>query len=78
VTAEVTPRLVDREQAAKYFGAISTDTIDRLINNGDLPIVRLPIQRVRSGKGVAGTNRRILIDIKDLDALIERSKERRV
>jgi hypothetical protein len=71
-------RLVDREGAAVYCGDVSTDTIDRLINNGDLPVVRLPIQRARtSGKGVAGANRRILIDIKDLDALIERSKERR-
>jgi hypothetical protein len=57
---------------------VSTDTIDRLINNGEIPIVRLPVQRSRAnGKGVAGANRRILIDTKDLDALIERSKETR-
>ena len=52
----------DRDQAADYYGGVSTDTIDRLINCGLLPIVRLPVQRSRkSGDGVAGVNRRILI-----------------
>jgi hypothetical protein len=74
----IAPRLLDREQAALYIGGVSLDTIDRLINNGEIPIVRLPVQRSRaSGKGVAGVNRRILLDTKDLDALIERSKETR-
>jgi Helix-turn-helix domain len=79
VRMDISRRLMDREQAASYCGDVSIDTIDRLINSGELPVVRLPIQRSRtSGKGVNGVNRRILIDIKDLDALIERSKERRV
>ena len=74
----VTARLLDREQAAQDGGHVSVDTIDRLINSGEIPIVRFPVQRSRaSGKGVAGCNRRILIDVRDLDQLIERSKEKR-
>jgi hypothetical protein len=77
-SAITVPRLLDRDQAARYYGNVSTDTIDRLINLGLLPIVRLPVQRARkSGNGAVGVNRRVLIDLKDLDALIERSKETR-
>jgi hypothetical protein len=72
----IPPRCLDREQAAAYYGGVSVDVIDRLIHSGALPVVRLPVQRSRSsGRGVPGVNRRILIDVKDLDALIERSKE---
>jgi hypothetical protein len=77
-SSSIAPRLVDRDEAARYVGSVSADTIDRLINSGELPIVRLPAQRSRNGgHGVTGVNRRILIDVRDLDLLIERSKERR-
>jgi hypothetical protein len=70
-------RLRDREGAAAYLGGVSLDVVDRLIHSGALPVVRLPVQRSRAtGRGVPGINRRILIDVQDLDALIERSKER--
>ncbi len=67
-------RLRDRDGAAHYL-QVSTRSIDRLIEAGQLPIVRLPAERARNGHGQVGTSRRILIDVKDLDALIERSKE---
>jgi hypothetical protein len=71
----IAPRCLDREQAAAYVG-VSVDLIDRLIHTGALPVVRLPVQRSRNtGRGVQGVNRRILLDVRDLDALVEKSKE---
>lgn len=73
----LSPGCVDRDGAAEYL-AVSSDTIDRLIQAGELPIVRLPVERHRStGRGVAGVSRRILISVRDLDELIARSRERR-
>lgn len=70
------PRCLDREGAAAYLST-SPDTIDRLIHTGHLPIVRMPVVRNRvTGRGDAGVNRRVLLDVRDLDALVERSKER--
>ena len=76
IDATVTPRGLSREQGATYVGC-SVDMIDRLIHAGILPIIKLPVRRSRANtsEGVPGANRRILIDVKDLDALIERSKE---
>ena len=75
--AAVSPRCLDRDEAAVYIGT-STDVIDRLIQSGRLPVVRLPIARSRvTGQGVEGVNRRVLIDVQDLDRLVETSKERR-
>ena len=72
----ITPRCLDREQAAVYLGS-SVDVVDRGIQSGAIPIVKLPIARHHAtGRGVAGVSRRILIDVRDLDSLIERSKER--
>ena len=71
------PRCLDREGAAGYL-QISTDSLDRLVHAGELPTVRLPVERHRkTGKGTRGVNRRVLFDVKDLDALVERSKETR-
>ena len=67
-------RLRDRQGAAEYLG-VSGPTLDRLIQTGQLPIVKLPVERTVSGRGRIGVNRRILIDTRDLDALIDRSKE---
>lgn len=72
----IMPRGLSREQAATYIGG-SVDVIDRMIYSGVLPVVRLPVKRSRANTaaGVAGTNRRIIIDREDLDKLIENSKE---
>ena len=67
-------RLVDKDVAAQYLG-ISVDTVERLIHTGQLPIVKLPVERAKNGDGQVGASRRVLIDVRDLDALIERSKE---
>lgn len=69
------PRLLDREAAAAYL-SVSAATLDRLIQSGALAVIRLPVERGRTGLGVPGRTRRILLDVRDLDALIERSRER--
>jgi Helix-turn-helix domain len=68
-------RLIDKDVSAEYL-SISTDTVERLIHAGELPVVKLPVERADSGRGKVGTSRRVLIDVRDLDALIERSKEK--
>ena len=67
-------RLVDKDMAGQYLGT-STDTVERLIQSGALPTVKLPVERAKNGRGQVGASRRVLIDVRDLDALIERSKE---
>lgn len=74
VTPATPTRLLDRDGAAGYM-QVSVSTIDRLINTGQLSVVRLPVERTVSGTGRVGTCRRILIDVRDLDSLIDRSKE---
>jgi hypothetical protein len=68
------PRLRDKAGAAVYLNA-SLDTIERLIQTGKLPIVRLPVERSSNGRGRAGVCRRVLIDVRDLDRIIDESKE---
>jgi hypothetical protein len=69
------PRLLDRDAAAEYL-SISVDTVDRLLQSGALHVVRLPVQRDRkSGLGVRGISRRILIDRHELDSLVDRCRE---
>ncbi len=69
------PRLLDRETAAAYL-SISVDTVDRLVQSGALHVVRLPVQRDRkTGLGVRGTTRRILLDRLELDRLVDASRE---
>jgi hypothetical protein len=67
-------RLLDKDAAAAYL-SISVDTLERLIGTGALPLVRLPAERAKTGRGQVGITRRILLDVRDLDALIDRSKE---
>jgi len=69
------PRLLDREAAAAYL-SISVDTVDRLLQSGALHVVRLPVQRDRkTGLGVRGTTRRILLDRHELDSLVDQCRE---
>lgn len=71
VAADTKPRLLSLVAAAAYLG-LSTWTTRTLIANGVLRCVRLPSLR-RHGEGM----RRILIDVRDLDTLIEKSKDDR-
>jgi hypothetical protein len=69
------PRLLDRDAAAEYL-SISVDTVDRLLQSGALHVVRLPVQRDRkTGLGVRGTTRRILLDRHELDSLVDQCRE---
>lgn len=73
-------RLLSMEQAAEYVG-LSYWTIRDYVAASILPTVKLPCaqRRAKGGKIMrkAGdiSARRILIDRRDLDELIERSKE---
>lgn len=67
-------RCLSREEAATYLG-VSTKQIDRLIQSRQLSEVKLPVETNRvSGRGQMGTNRRVLIDIRELDRMIDQSK----
>src|SRR5437016_3518592 len=74
-SAGLGPRLLDRDAAAAYL-SISVDTVDRLLQSGALHVVRLPVQRDRkTGLGVRGTTRRILLDRDELDSLVDQCRE---
>jgi hypothetical protein len=62
------PRLLDVSGAAAYLGGVSTWTIRDLHAAGRLPRVTLPLAGDRE-------LRRLLFDVRDLDRLIEASKE---
>src|SRR4030095_14400721 len=63
-------RLMDLRTAAAYLGC-SYWTLRDLALNGHVPVVRIPSPRARDGRAL----RRILIDSRDLDLLIEQWKE---
>ena len=58
-------RLLGREEAADYL-SISVRLLDELIAGGYVPVVRLPVLSTR-GEGV----RRVLVDVRDLDAAVD-------
>lgn len=60
------PQLLSITAASKLLN-VSTWTLRRMLNRGQLPVVRLPIQ--------GRTVRRLLFDKNDLVQLIRRSKE---
>jgi excisionase family DNA binding protein len=68
--AEITPRLLNLNQAAEYLG-ISYWSVRDLVQSGMLASVKLPAPRARDGRSI----RRTLIDRQDLDQLIELWKE---
>jgi len=73
-TKNMTRRCLDRNQAAEYL-SVSTRSIDRLIEVGKLHVVRLPVERDQLTQGgKVGSSRKILLDVKDLDQLVEDSK----
>ena len=65
------PRVLDLRAGAKYLG-ISYWSLRDLVLGGHVPAVRLPCPRVGNGRIM----RRLLVDRRDLDDLIERSRER--
>lgn len=69
-TAALPPRLLDLHAAGRYLG-LSYWTIRDFVFAGTLPTVKLPCPRVGDGRVI----RRVLIDRRDLDALIERCRE---
>ena len=75
------PRLVNLQTAARYIG-VSYWTMRDYVMDGLIPRVTLPCcrRRAKGGSVVRRAGdvdaRRILVDIADLDALIERNKIR--
>jgi hypothetical protein len=73
-------RLLDLYQAATYTG-LSYWTLRDYVTDGVIPVVKLPCGRQRTRAGVVSRKagdtsaRKILIDKRDIDALIEKSKE---
>ena len=63
-------RLIGLQAAARYLG-VSYWTMRDLAMGGAIPIVRIPCPRARDER----TIRRVLIDLRDLDAFIEQNKE---
>ena len=61
--APVRPRLLSVEQAAIYIGR-TTEAVQHMIASGKLPTVR--------------SDRRVFIDVRDLDAWIEDNKQRTI
>ncbi len=69
-------RCLSRDAAATYL-SVSVDQIDRLLHTGRLAAVRLPVERNKvTQRGQSGMNRRVLIDVRELDRLVEDSKVR--
>lgn len=64
-------RILDLHQSATYLG-ISYWTMRDLVNAGRIPTVKIPSVRAGDGRPI----RRILVDIRDLDLLIDGNKER--
>ena len=63
------PRLTDVDGAALYLGGVGTGFVHGLVREGLLTPVKLPSMR-RPGE----QNRRLLFDVRDLDALIDKWK----
>jgi hypothetical protein len=72
---ELTPRLVGVKVAALYLG-ISAWSVREWIASGVIP--RVAVALPRSAKRKGDTCRRVLVDVRDLDALIDRWKARGV
>lgn len=64
------PRLLDLRTAGEYLG-VSYWTMRDLVFAGTVPTVKIPATRAGDGRAI----RRILIDRRDLDALIQKNKE---
>ena len=68
-------RLRDLDGAGEYL-QVSRRQVERLIELGKLPVIKLPVSHPRGGSFARhGTTRRTLVDVRDLDKLIDESKE---
>lgn len=67
-STDIAPRLLDLRSAAQYVG-LSVWTLRELVLAGQVPAVRPPAPLGR------GTLRRVLLDIRDLDACIAAWKD---
>jgi hypothetical protein len=63
-------RLRDLDGAADYL-QIGRRSVERLIELGKLPVIKLPVSR----RGPDETTARVLVDTLDLDRLIDASRE---
>jgi hypothetical protein len=77
----IQPRLLSLEEGASYLG-LSFWSFRELVNAGDVPLIRVPRpqtmrQHKRGLKGLAKGRelRRALVDVRDLDALVDRWRE---
>jgi hypothetical protein len=66
-------RVRDLAGAGAYL-QISRRQVERLIELGKLPVIKLPVSN-RGNLARVGTSRRVLVDVRDLDKLIDQSKE---
>ncbi len=73
--AALPPRLLNLKQAAAYLG-VSYWTMRDWMLAGRLPVITLPGLRPREGAKARESLRRALVDVADLDAFIDRCKER--
>ena len=69
----VSPRLLNMRQAAAYLGCSFWSVRDWILARL-LPTVDLPPLRPREGERPRTTLRRVLVDVRDLDAFIEARK----
>jgi excisionase family DNA binding protein len=74
-TAALSPRLLDLKQAAAYLG-VSYWTVRDWVLAGRVPAISLPGLRPREGARARQTLRRALVDLADLDAFVDRCKDR--
>lgn len=70
-SAPLSPRLLDLRAAAQYVG-LSTWTLREFLLSGELPMVRF----TRPGSQRREDLRRVLVDRADLDAWIDRHRQR--
>ena len=67
------PRLVDLHVAATYLG-VSFWTVRDYVLQGLIPKVELPALRPREGDQRRRVLRRVVVDVRDLDAFVEGRK----
>lgn len=69
----VNPRLLPLNHAAAYLG-VSHFTLREMLAAGALRPVEIPLPPDRRGRRKLGVVRKVLLDVRDLDALVERAK----